>query len=564
MRAKPGRARRHAAEAQRLRGLPAPAGSPPADRDADGARRRERPDHGPRARRRRLRRQAVLAAGARRQGQVGAPTGRPAAPRRADRDGLDRSRPAFAFRHGRRARRGSDDARVRPARLPHAAPGSGLRPRRAARAGLGLHLRQHADRHGSRPAAAPQDRARSRAPRARDDRLGIRLPLRLMTTRLVATLLVLGALGIGATALFVDGSAGDALVLAAEAGGASVAVGLIVGLVLWALRRSSIASQLVVITLGTVGAVAAGALVSAQTMFAAERPYAALALVLVTSGTASVLIGLSLSARVRRESDSLARAARTLGTSAPALVFDRPETDELARLARELDLSARRLDESRAYAAQLDRSRRELVAWISHDLRTPLARIRAMVEALDDRVVTDSDEVTSFHERLRGDAGRLTGLVDELFELSRIDAGAPTLNFQELELADLIGPRRRVRPDRRGAGYPTSDRVACAAGRAGVDGPHRAGDLEPARQRHPVQPRRERRLGRHRPARRGGVRCHLRRLRRRVARGAGRDLRRRLVTPSRWVRRRWLLYRARACDRERSDRRPRRHSVGRG
>ncbi|HKH30465.1 MAG TPA: HAMP domain-containing sensor histidine kinase [Gaiellaceae bacterium] len=260
-----------------------------------------------------------------------------------------------------------------------------------------------------------------------------------MSTRLVATLLVLGALGIGATALFVDGSAGDALVLAAEAGGASVAVGLIVGLVLWALRRSSIASQLVVITLGTVGAVAAGALVSAQTMFAAERPYAALALVLVTSGTASVLIGLSLSARVRRESDSLARAARTLGTSAPALVFDRPETDELARLARELDLSARRLDESRAYAAQLDRSRRELVAWISHDLRTPLARIRAMVEALDDRVVTDSDEVTSFHERLRGDAGRLTGLVDELFELSRIDAGALTLDFQELELADLVG-----------------------------------------------------------------------------------------------------------------------------
>lgn len=259
-----------------------------------------------------------------------------------------------------------------------------------------------------------------------------------MSARLVVTLLLLGALGIGATALFVDGSAADALVLAAEAGGASVGVGVIVAVVLWSLRRTSIASQLVVVTLGTVVAVAAGALVSAQTMFAAERPYAALTLVLVSSGTASVLIGLSLSERVRRESDSLAQAARTLGTNGPALVFDRPQTDELARLARELDLSARRLEESRAYAAQLDRSRRELVAWISHDLRTPLARIRAMVEALDDRVVTDWDDVTSFHHRLRGDAGRLSGLVDELFELSRIDAGALTLDYQELELGDLV------------------------------------------------------------------------------------------------------------------------------
>lgn len=259
-----------------------------------------------------------------------------------------------------------------------------------------------------------------------------------MSARLVAALLLLGALGVGLTAVFVEGSAADVLVLAAEAGGASVGVGVIVAALLWVLRRSSLTSQLVVVTLGTVCAVAAGALVSAQTMFAAERPYAALTLVLVSSGTASVLIGLSLSERVRRESDSLAQAARTLGADGPAPIFEQPETDELARLARELDLSARRLDESRAYADQLDRSRRELVAWISHDLRTPLARIRGIVEALDDRVVVDSGDVASFHARLRGDTDRLSGLVDELFELSRIDAGALRLDFEDIELADLV------------------------------------------------------------------------------------------------------------------------------
>jgi signal transduction histidine kinase len=259
-----------------------------------------------------------------------------------------------------------------------------------------------------------------------------------VSARLVAALLLLGAVGIGLTAVFVDGSAADVVVLAAEAGGASVGVGVIVAALLWVLRRSSLTSQLVVVTLGTVSAVAAGALVSAQTMFAAERPYAALTLVLVSSGTASVLIGLSLSERVRRESDSLARAARTLGADGPAPIFEQPKTDELARLARELDLSARRLDESRAYADQLDRSRRELVAWISHDLRTPLARIRGIVEALDDRVVVDSGDVASFHARLRGDTDRLSGLVDELFELSRIDAGALRLDLEDIELGDLV------------------------------------------------------------------------------------------------------------------------------
>jgi signal transduction histidine kinase len=258
-----------------------------------------------------------------------------------------------------------------------------------------------------------------------------------VSARLVAAILVLGALGAILTALLVGDPPRDVLLLAAQAGGTSIAVGLGVALLVWAMRRSSITSQLLLITLGTVGAVAAGALVSAHTMFAADRPYAALTLILLTSGTVSVLISLSLSERVRRESAQLAQAARNLATSSPAAI-DEPETDELARLAHELELTAARLDESRAHATQLDTSRRELVAWISHDLRTPLARIRAIVEALDDRVVSDSGDVSSFHARLRGETDRLAGLVDELFELSRINAGALKLDLQELALADLV------------------------------------------------------------------------------------------------------------------------------
>ena len=88
-------------------------------------------------------------------------------------------------------------------------------------------------------------------------------------------------------------------------------------------------------------------------------------------------------------------------------------------------------------SATIEASRRELVAWVSHDLRTPLAGMRAMAEALEDGVVTDPATVADYHRRIRVETDRMAQLVDDLFELSRINAGA---------LAAVAGqrlPRRR-------------------------------------------------------------------------------------------------------------------------
>ena len=71
-----------------------------------------------------------------------------------------------------------------------------------------------------------------------------------------------------------------------------------------------------------------------------------------------------------------------------------------------------------------EQSRRELVAWVSHDLRTPLAGIRAMVEAFEDGVVEDSETVDRYHRTIGVEVDRLASLVADLFELSRIHAGA--------------------------------------------------------------------------------------------------------------------------------------------
>ena len=93
---------------------------------------------------------------------------------------------------------------------------------------------------------------------------------------------------------------------------------------------------------------------------------------------------------------------------------------------------------------QLFDARRELVAWASHDLRTPLANMQAMLEALEDGLAEPGDYLPALGDQVRG----LTLLVDDLFELARIDAGALTLELHASALDEVVeelSPRRHGR-----------------------------------------------------------------------------------------------------------------------
>ena len=94
--------------------------------------------------------------------------------------------------------------------------------------------------------------------------------------------------------------------------------------------------------------------------------------------------------------------------------------------------------EARARERAAEASRRELVVWISHDLRTPLAGIRAMTEALGDGVVSSPSDVSEYASRIRVEAERLTGMVDDLFELSQITTGAMQLTLSAVPLHDVV------------------------------------------------------------------------------------------------------------------------------
>lgn len=181
-----------------------------------------------------------------------------------------------------------------------------------------------------------------------------------------------------------------------------VAISFGVALVVYALGRLALRRHHhpLTVALIPVASVGLGAIAAAQSMFVSAHDLSALVVVVAGAGTAGVLGALAL--------------------------------------ARELAAARARADDATAHERAMERSRRELVAWVSHDLRTPLAGIQAMVEALDDGVVEHPSEVHAYYGRLAEGAAQLSRLVDDLFELSRIEADALDLTLEPVSLGELV------------------------------------------------------------------------------------------------------------------------------
>jgi signal transduction histidine kinase len=107
---------------------------------------------------------------------------------------------------------------------------------------------------------------------------------------------------------------------------------------------------------------------------------------------------------------------------------------------RELREVGASFNEMAASIERLFDARRQLVAWASHDLRTPLASLGAMVEALEDGLAAPDEYLPAIREQLQ----TLSGLVEDLFELASIDAGALTLELREASLQELVSSSLRA------------------------------------------------------------------------------------------------------------------------
>ena len=204
------------------------------------------------------------------------------------------------------------------------------------------------------------------------------------------------------------------------------------------LRTRNIGLQVAVLTLVIVAAVALGVFAAAKTMFISEHDLAAIEVVLLAAATVGVAAAVWFGGSVAATSSSLVEVTRRIGNAQTGESRPVQGPPELVRLAHELRVMEQRLDEARGRERAVEDSRRELVAWVSHDLRTPLAAIRAMAEALEDGVVSDPETVARYHSMLRTESDRLAALVDDLFELSRTQSGALRLELERVSIGDLV------------------------------------------------------------------------------------------------------------------------------
>ncbi len=227
--------------------------------------------------------------------------------------------------------------------------------------------------------------------------------------------------------------------LVVTAGGTALAwAGCVFGAA-WLNRPPSIRSHIFISTASAAIATATGGWLLARWLFNWEEeiPLLAAALFLVI-GAKGMLAGLSLSKQLEQVSASLVTAAKRLSPQDAAELNLDQSSLEVKELARQVDMLAGRLEELRARERALEKSRRELVAGVSHDLRTPLAAVRALVEALEDELVSTEAEVARYHGRIRNEVDRISQLVDGLFELSHIEAGSLQLHFELVAMDDLI------------------------------------------------------------------------------------------------------------------------------
>ncbi len=261
--------------------------------------------------------------------------------------------------------------------------------------------------------------------------------------------LALGAVtlvGLGAAtaiAAWAGMAPGDSAVFLGWAVGAAAVAGVVAAGLLRLLRDARLAVQASVAALAPVLALAVALLGSASTMFISTHDLHALLVVTVAAGTVGLVTALALGRRVAATSVGLGDLAQRIGNDGADAVsgvsaVPRRGPSELVDLAAQLEAALARLAESREQAAASEDSRRQLVAWVSHDLRTPLAGIRAMVEALEDGVVDDAETVTRYYRTMGRETDRLAGLVDDLFELSRIQAGALNLDVEKIALDELV------------------------------------------------------------------------------------------------------------------------------
>ncbi len=178
--------------------------------------------------------------------------------------------------------------------------------------------------------------------------------------------------------------------------------------------------------------------VTSQLMFVSQHDFLLLGALLIFAGILSASFGYLLTAGMTQSLSRLQASANQIAGGDFSTRVHLDEVDELSDVAEAFNMMADELDRAAVRQKEMERARRDLIAAVSHDLRTPLTSIRAMIEALADGVVSDEATVQRYYNNISGQVTNLSGLINDLFELSQLETGQIKLQRQPLDVNDLL------------------------------------------------------------------------------------------------------------------------------
>jgi signal transduction histidine kinase len=202
-------------------------------------------------------------------------------------------------------------------------------------------------------------------------------------------------------------------------------------------RFSSLRRQFALSAGVAVGLILITVLAASQLMFVSEHDALLVSAIVLAAGLVALRVGDLVAGGVSQDLAETSAALEAVGRGERDVRIHSSAPDEIGALARAADSMADQLAEGERARSAAESARRELVAAVSHDLRTPMAALRLLVDAVDDDVV---DEATRrrYLTTMRSNIDSLSAMIDDLFELSRIEAGQIEWSMRQVELALLV------------------------------------------------------------------------------------------------------------------------------
>jgi signal transduction histidine kinase len=176
----------------------------------------------------------------------------------------------------------------------------------------------------------------------------------------------------------------------------------------------------------------------ARLMFINDHDLTLAGILLLFAALIATTFGIFVAASVTDGLRQLSRAANRLAEGDLKARTPVEGQDEIAQVSIAFNEMANQLEKTAREREELENLRRDLIAWTSHDLRTPLTSIRAMIEALHDGVVNDEETRQRYYQTIRADIVALNALINDLFELAQLEAGGLPLELENHSLRDLI------------------------------------------------------------------------------------------------------------------------------